>query len=105
MAHYYLKRKKYLEAEAYLLKGIHKSINDESLLISLSLKMELSNVYILQDKIKPAEELLLETYYTYPYEENEYFILLLSNLASVYERMGNKEKQKKFEHELCMRTS
>jgi len=86
-------------------KAIKQSAKDDSLLICLSLQVGLSNLYIKQGAIAQAEELLLKAYHSYPYEENEHFLMLLSNLAEVYQLIGNKKEQLRFEQELCLRSS
>lgn len=93
------------KAEYYYKKAIRNSKQNESLLICLSLQVSLSNVYIKKCAYTQAEELLLKAYHSYPYEENEHFLNVLSNLAEVYQFLGNKKEQQRFEQELCLRSS
>ena len=93
------------KAEYYYKKAIRNSKHDESLLICLSIQVNLSNLYMKNGAFIQAEELFLKTYNSYPYEENEYFLMVLSNLAEVYQLIGNKKEQNRFEQELCLRAS
>lgn len=93
------------KAALYYKKAIKQSKQDESLLICLSLQVSLSTIYFKKGNFTQAEKLLLEVYHAYPYEENEYFLQLLSNLAAVYEALGNKKEQERFEKELCLKAT
>jgi mRNA-degrading endonuclease YafQ of YafQ-DinJ toxin-antitoxin module len=99
------KQNNFIKAKYHYEKAIDESLQKEDLLISLCLKVSLSNVFIKEGSITEAEALLIDTYNTYPYEVNEYFLLLISNLAEIYLLTGNKKAQLRFEQELCLRSN